>query len=336
MPDTTIRCGVIGYGGAFNMGKAHLGWVKATPGLEPVAACDKDPARMEAAAKDYPGLKTFTDYKQMLKDPDIDLVVCILPHNLHCRVVLDTLRSGKHAVTEKPMCLTVKEADAMIAEAKKQKKMFSPFHNRRWDGDHLAMMSVVKSGDIGEVFHIEAFGGGYSPPRDWWRSDKAISGGALYDWGAHIVDWVLRLMDEPIEAVGGFFHKRVWHNVTNEDQCEAIIRFKGGKTANVQLSSIARAPKSRFRILGTKGAILDPASQGAFKLMTLTSSGRPVEGEIKYQPTDWRLYYQNVADHLLRGGKLECTPESARRNIMVIEYAERASKAGRFLNTPHE
>jgi predicted dehydrogenase len=336
MAEKTVRCGVIGYGGAFNMGRAHLAWIKATPGLVPVAACDKDASRMEAARKDYPGIKTFTNYKEMLKDPDIDLVVCILPHYLHCPVVLDILRSGKHAVTEKPMCLTVKEADAMIAEAKKQKRVFSPFHNRRWDGDHLAMMSVVKGGEIGEVFHIEAFMGGFNPPRDWWRSDKKLSGGAFYDWGAHMMDWVLRLMDAPIEAVGGLFHKRVWRQVTNEDQCEAIIRFEGGKGANVQLSSIARAGKPRFRILGTKGAILDPAGQGAFKLLTLTPSGRHVEGEVKYQLTDWRLYYQNLADHLLRGGKLECTPESARRNIMVIEYAERASKAGRLLKTPYE
>jgi predicted dehydrogenase len=327
---------VIGYGGAFNMGKAHLGWIKATPGMAPVAACDKDPVRMEAAQKDYPGIKTFTDYRQMLKDPDIDLVVCILPHNLHCQAVLDILRSGKHAVTEKPMCLTVKEADAMIAEAKRQKKMLSVFHNRRWDGDHLAMMSVVKSGDIGEVFHIEAFSGGYHPPRDWWRSDKKVSGGAFYDWGAHIIDWVLRLMNEPIESVGGFFHKRVWREVTNEDQCEAIIRFKGGKVGNVQLSSIARAGKPRFRILGTKGAIVDPSSQGCFRLLTHTPAGRPVEGDVKYQPTDWRAYYQNVADHLLRGGRLECTAESARRNIMVIEYAERASKTGKMLKTPYD
>jgi predicted dehydrogenase len=336
MSEKTVRCGVIGYGGAFNIGKAHLGWIKATPGMAPVAACDKDPVRMEAAQKDYPGIKTFTDYRQMLKDPDIDLVVCILPHNLHCQAVLDILRSGKHAVTEKPMCLTVKEADAMIAEAKRQKKMLSVFHNRRWDGDHLAMMSVVKSGDIGEVFHIEAFSGGYHPPRDWWRSDKKVSGGAFYDWGAHIIDWVLRLMNEPIESVGGFSHKRVWREVTNEDQCEAIIRFKGGKVGNVQLSSIARAGKPRFRILGTKGAIVDPSSQGCFKLLTVTPAGRPVEGDVKYQPTDWRAYYQNVADHLLRGGRLECTAESARRNIMVIEYAERASKTGKMLKTPYD
>ncbi|MBW3623415.1 MAG: Gfo/Idh/MocA family oxidoreductase, partial [Armatimonadetes bacterium] len=76
-----IRGAVIGYGGAFNMGKAHLGWMNATPGLQGVAACDLDPSRMEAAKQDYPEISTYTSVEELLENPEVDLVTVITPHN---------------------------------------------------------------------------------------------------------------------------------------------------------------------------------------------------------------------------------------------------------------
>jgi formylglycine-generating enzyme required for sulfatase activity len=71
---------------------------------------------------------------------------------------------------------------------------------------------------IGEPFHIEACMGGFAHPGYWWRSDKRISGGAFYDWGAHICDWVLGLVPSRIKEVSGhFLETRVWHDVTNEE-----------------------------------------------------------------------------------------------------------------------
>ncbi len=67
-----IRWGIIGYGGAFNMGKGHAGWINASPGMRVVAACDMDPKWVEAAEADFPGIATYTDYNEMLKNDDID------------------------------------------------------------------------------------------------------------------------------------------------------------------------------------------------------------------------------------------------------------------------
>src|SRR5258707_759444 len=114
----TIRCGVIGYGGAFNMGKAHLGWMKAA-GMDPVAACDMDSKRAAVAKEDYPDIRTFTDVAKLLKEGEVDLITIITPHNTHAPLALQCLEAGKHVITEKPFCLTVAEATAMIDAAKK-------------------------------------------------------------------------------------------------------------------------------------------------------------------------------------------------------------------------
>lgn len=328
-----IKCAVVGYGAAFNMGKAHLNWMADTGAFQPAAVCDVDPARLKAAQQEFPGVATFTSLDSMLSKADVDLVTIITPHNSHARLAIKCLKAGKHVVVEKPMCITVREATAMIQAARKAGVMLSVFHNRRWDGDHMAIMEVIQSGLIGEVFHLEAYGGGYGHPGKWWRADKRISGGAFYDWGAHFVDWVLRIIPERMTAVTGFFHKRVWLDATNEDQVEAVIRFESGAVADVQLSHIAMAGKPRFRILGTKGAIVD--QNDGFLHVHTQVKGYSAHTDVRYKEGKWQEYYNNIAAHLLRGEPLAVTPESARRVIAVIETAEKSSKAGRSLPVPY-
>ena len=328
----TIRCGIIGYGGAFNMGKAHAGWMTAA-GLEPVAVCELDSARAAAAKADFPAIRTYSDVADMLREGGLDLVTIITPHNTHAPLALQCLAAGKHVITEKPFCLTVAEATAMIDAAKAKGVMLSTFHNRRWDGDYRAIRDIIDRGIIGEVFHVEANGGGWGHPGRWWRSDKRISGGAFYDWGAHFIDWVLGIVPGPMKNVTGFFHKLVWKDITNEDHTQAVIRFASGAYADVQISQIARAPKPRWRILGTKGGIVDEG--GSLKVYG-DMDGLTGRAEVPYQKTNWQAYYDNIAAHLLKGEPLAVTPESARRVIAVIETAEKSAKSGVSEPVPYE
>jgi len=329
-----VRCAVVGYGPAFNMGKAHCEWIKATEGLELAAICDVDPKRVEAAKRDFPEARVFNDLATMLRSRGIDLVTVVTPHNTHAPLALKCLKARKHVIVEKPMCLTTAEATAMIEAAGKAGVTLTVFHNRRHDGDFLAIRDVLRKGLIGDVFHVEAFIGGYGHPGHWWRSDKKVSGGAFYDWGAHLIDWVLNLVPGRVVGVNGYFHKLVWKDVSNEDQVEAMLRFESGAVADVQLSSIARAGKPRWRILGTEGAIVDEGG-GKFRVIT-GLQGYEATLEVKYQESDWPAYYRNIAEHLLRGAELEVKPEEARRVIAIIEAAEKSALSGKAEPVPYE
>ncbi len=330
---STIRCAVIGYGGAFNMGKHHADAMRAAPGFEVVAACDIDPARMEAASADFPGIETYTDPAKMLAKADFDLVAVVTPHNTHADLAVRAAKAGKHVVVEKPMCISVKEADAMIAAAEKAGTVLTVFQNRRHDGDFLALKEIVEKGLIGDVFRLEVMGVGWGKPGTWWRSDKAISGGAFYDWGAHMVDWLLHLVPQPIDSVTGVFHKLVWRHVTNEDHVQALIRFANGAVADIQLSSIQRIGKPRWLVLGTKGAVV--SEERDFRVVT-EMKGYQAELRVPHLQSHWQGFYDNLADHLLRGGPLEVTPQSSRRVIAVMEAAELSSKTGKPQGIPHE
>jgi len=306
------------------MGKYHGEMINAA-GMQTVAACDLDPARMIVAAQDFPGIRTYTDIDLLLEDPEIDLVILILPHNMHAPVAVKAANKGKHVIVEKPMCISVAEADAMIDAARANDVMLSIFHNRRWDGDFMTIRDLIEKGTIGEVFQIEAMMGGLHPFGNWWRSDKKISGGAMFDWGAHIIDWILHLMPKHVVGVDGYYHKLRWFEHTNEDHTELAIRFEGGAKASVEISNLAAASKDRWRILGTKGAIV--MSSWDKIVVTVDHEGYMAKFEPSIMKTNQQAYYHNIAAHLMKGEELIVKAEEARRIISIIEAAEKSSEA---------
>jgi predicted dehydrogenase len=328
-----IGWGIIGYGGQFSMGHEHAMYMSATGRMKPVAFCEIDPKRLEQAKKDYPDAAHYDSFAALLKNPEVKGVTIITPHSSHYELARTALESGRHVVVEKPICITTQQVDDLIAIAKKGGKIISAYHNRRWDADILAIRSLIKKGTIGEPFHVNIHLGNYAHPGKTWRSDKGISGGCFYDWGVHLIDYALHIITEPIDSVMGFFFKSVW-DVTNEDHTEAVIRFKGGQFANVSVSTIdAAAARDKFRILGTKGAI-----QGGWDLLKvhLPQDGFVATGEIRLGKPEHHKFYENIAAHILDGAALVVTPESARRNIAVIEAAEKSAKLGAPVKPAHE
>jgi len=344
-----IKCAVIGYGASHNFGHMHCLWIEAVPDLELVAVCDTDPERTAAAKENFPHVRTFGDVDELLADDEIDLVSIVTPHHTHAPISVKASRAGKHVVVEKAMCLNVAEATGMIEAAREADRMLAVHHNRRHDGNFRAVRKLVRGGAIGEVFHIELTAGGFGMPAPSWYTEKKTSGGLFYFWGPHAVDWVLDLVPSRMTGVTGFFHKLVWHEMTNEDQVRALIRFENGVVADVCHSHIACAGKPLWRILGTAGAIVDTGKGGNVGYekhivgpsggsLTLyeRKNGRTETREVPYEESDWVTYWRRVAGHLLRGGPIPVSGEDGRRTIAVFEAAEKSSRTGRTEPVPYE
>ena len=322
----TCRVGVVGYGGAFNMGAAHLNSIIKNKGFEAAAVCEIDPARLKVAETDFPGVQTFSSLDEMLAADVADLAIIITPHNTHADLVLQCLNAGVHVVCEKPLAITSDEVLAMLEAAKRNKVMLSTFHNRRWDGDFQALLKVVREGLIGDVFRVECGHQNYGQQGTWWRSDKEISGGAIYDWGAHFTDWILNIVDAEVDSVIGFQVKNPkWSKYTNEDHSECRILFKNNCVATLTISSLAMEGRPRWRVLGTKGSVVDEG--GHFKVRTLVKN-RKMETTVPYEDSHWDSYYKNVAEHLVSGKPLVITPESAARVICVLDAADTSAEKG--------
>jgi predicted dehydrogenase len=291
----------------------------------------------------------YTSVTEMLAKADLDLVAVVTPHFTHAPITIECLAAGKHVVVDKAMCLSVAEADAMIAAAQTNRVTLAVFHARRRDGNFRAIKEVVRAGEIGDVFHIELSAGDYGRPRDWWYSRKALSGGAFYFWGPHAIDWVLDLVDAKVCGVNGFYHKLVWMDVGQEEQTRAILRFENGCIADVTWSHIAAVGKPLWRILGTRGGIIDSGvggnkgyqeelegpSGGSFEVVTIRD-GKHDQWQVPYKSSDWLTYYGQMANHLLRGAPVPVSGEDGRRTIAVFEAAERSSRTGQTAAVAYE
>ncbi|MGD9956886.1 MAG: Gfo/Idh/MocA family protein [Candidatus Nanopelagicales bacterium] len=250
---TDVRVGLLGYGA---IGHEHSRAVRAVDGLALAAVCDTSPARRDAAQAAAPGIAALDDADALIGHEDVDLVVVSTPPSTHADWALRAIRAGKHVVVEKPFAIRTDEADAVLAEAQDSGLVAVVYQNRRFDPDHLAVRRAVRSGALGEVFHIETFVGGYGHPCNLWHSDEGVSGGAFYDWGSHVLDQILDLVPAQVQHVTATTHKRRWHDVTNADHSRVTVRFVDGVEAEFVHSDLAAALKPRWYVLGTEGAIV--------------------------------------------------------------------------------
>ncbi|MCK5527168.1 MAG: ThuA domain-containing protein [Candidatus Latescibacteria bacterium] len=338
---TPIRIGLLGYGPAYQMGKHHSEQIAATEGLELTAVCDRDPARLEAAKEEQGDqIATFTDAEEMAVSGVIDLGVVILPHAYHASAIKTFLNAGLHVITEKPFAITAAECDEVIALARERDVMLSVYHNRHWDPDVLTLRKIVEAGTIGEIYSLECNMVGYGRPGQAWRSHKPISGGVLYDMGAHQFEKILQLLPKsdpegnPINrraSLYGHFLKKVWHDTTIEDYARAYARFDGGVEAQVVVSSICSASKPLWIVSGTRGSVVIPNWEDNAVLTTVDDAGHRFATEVPQIEGVWGSYYKNVADHLLAGARLIITPEWAKAPIQCIEGCEIAARENRIV-----
>jgi predicted dehydrogenase len=335
-----IKVGVIGYGGAFNMGKAHLEQMQKA-GMTPVAVAELNKDRLKVAETEFPGIETYSSVAAMLKNSDVNLITIITPHNTHAKLALQCLKAGKNVVCEKPLAITTSECDAMIDEAKKQKLVISTYHNRHWDGLILHALKVVKSGAIGDIVRIEGRAGGWGQPGNWWRSSKTISGGILYDWGVHILEYSLQLLGKAeLTEVSGFAKsgfwasKTAWKEDTNEDEAYAVARFNTGQWLTLKVTCIDSTSKEgMLEVTGTKGSLI--LSGPKWTLVTHKKDNTTVTESGPCPPSEGDKYYQNVADHLVKGEKLIISGEWSRRPIHILDLACESAKKGKSIKAKY-
>jgi predicted dehydrogenase len=239
----------------------------------------------------------------------------------------------------------------MIDAATASGRLLTVFQNRRWDPDFVALQRAVHEGGIGDPFYMESFVGGFRHPCNLWHSHEPISGGAVYDWGSHYIDWILLLFDHEVTAVRSVAHKRVWHDVTNADHVSVEVQFANGAQAFFVQSDIAAAAKPKWYVLGTAGAVVGDWQDR-------TELVRGLDGEIDARPVaatdlparvrvlrpdgengvheqtpalprrDRGAFFRNLAGHLLRGEPLAVQPQAARRTVAVMEAASASAARG--------
>ena len=124
-----LRVGFIGVGDITDL---HYPGYKDNPKAELYAICDVDEERLQKRASEWKVEKTYTDYRELLTDPNIEAVEVITPHHLHAEMGIAALKAGKHISMQKPMAVNIGECDELIKTAERSKKLFRVFENFRF------------------------------------------------------------------------------------------------------------------------------------------------------------------------------------------------------------
>jgi UDP-N-acetyl-2-amino-2-deoxyglucuronate dehydrogenase len=207
-------------------------------GAKIVAVCDIVQSRAENYAKQYGG-DVYTDYRAIFERPDVDIVSICLPSGLHAAVGIEAAQAGKHVLVEKPIALTVEDADALINACEAAGVTLGVVLQNRFNPPMRDIRALVDSGELGKLMLGSATVRWFRPQEyyeDGWHGTWAMDGGALMNQSIHHIDALQWLMGD-VESVFAYT-ATLAHKMEAEDTGVAVLRFKSGAIATIEGSTI--------------------------------------------------------------------------------------------------
>ena len=243
-----LNIAVVGYGG---MGRYHAtGLIKQEENLfnKPLVY-DIDPEKIKQAKEE--GFTTYESFEAVLGDETMDVVLIATPNDSHKPLAIALLKAGKHVICEKPAMMSVAELDEVLAVSKETNKVFMVHQNRRWDPDFLVVKNLYENKQLGDIFQIESrVHGANGIPGDW-RHVKEQGGGMVLDWGVHLFDQLLYMIDSPITKVDSTLSFVLGNQV--DDGFTARIHFENNLEILVEVGTTNYIKLPRWYVKGTSG-----------------------------------------------------------------------------------
>ncbi|MBQ8880649.1 MAG: Gfo/Idh/MocA family oxidoreductase [Oscillospiraceae bacterium] len=248
-----IKMGFVGLGRiGWSMAKSEIS--KYPDKLQIVAACDLIPDRTAKVAELYPGCKEYTDYAEMLKQDDIDVVYIATRSCDHYDHALMALKAGKDVVLEKPATISYDEAVKLYDHANKPGTPRLFVHQqRRFEEAFCKMMEVVASGKLGKVFEINIHQNGFQHRDDWQTIDE-FGGGQLLNWGPHMIDQSWQFLGTPTADIRSYlFQETAGGNC--EDHLGITLVGNNDRVVNMYISGATALRIGRcYEAFGNRGA----------------------------------------------------------------------------------
>jgi predicted dehydrogenase len=250
-----VKVGVIGVGG---MGSAHCRGIKGLKEVELVFVCDidKDVAKKKGEEFNVP---YFTDYKKAIRSGLCDAVVVATPHWFHPEISIFAFNNGLHVLSEKPIAVTVSDADKMIAAAKKNKRVFAVMYQRRVEAFVKKVKEIIKSGVIGGINRTLCVDPWYRAQSYYdsgtWRATwRGEGGGVLINQSPHTIDFFTQVAGLPVKVEAKT--RMRMHKIEVEDEVSANLEYKNGAWGYFYTTTCEPGSTFRMEIAGDKGKIV--------------------------------------------------------------------------------
>ncbi len=331
----TRTFGLIGCG---SIADFHAEAIRNIPGARIAVVAEP----VEARAKQFSekvGSDYVTDYHDLLKRPDVQLVCVTTPSGSHAPIGLDVLRAGKHLVVEKPIAMSTKDAAQLIRTARENKVTLSAISQRRFEPQHIAIKKVLEEGGIGKLLLSEVSLPFFRSQEYYdsaaWRGTIAMDGGALMNQGIHSIDLLLWFSGQAESVIGKTATQA--HRIEAEDLGLAIVKFRSGAFGTIMAStSIRPGFPSTINFYGDKGTIKLEGS--SIVHWTVPDQQQPEFQAPSYggvadpraiNPLYHQMQLTNVVDSIEAGKTPKVTGEDGLRAVQLIEAIYQSSKTDR-------
>lgn len=344
------RIGLIGSGGIVQ--RTHMAGYRAlaAAGLAEVAALADPSERNRDAAGDLAGVpaaQRYADYREMLARAPVDTVAIATPHAMHVEHAIAAAEAGKAIISEKPMAVTLEEADAILSAVARHGVPYTVVHNLLFSQPVLGAAALLAQGAVGEPLLGHGQMLGNKPVETTrsdtdWRASRKMGGGALIDSSYHEIYTVESLMGSPVRWVEARLATLKFPAIDVDDTALMTFEHANGRLSTVHAAWHARGPAHRGRwvwINGHDGALRvvysDPAplarsaAKGAGWETVDASQLESVRAGIEGDATGHAAFLRAAVEALSSGGPLPVSGAQARHNLAIIDAARRASDTRR-------
>lgn len=320
--------------------------IKNADKFKVVAVVDLLEERRERAEREY-GCDTYSDYRDLFKRKDIDLVINSTISHQHAPITLEFLKLGFNVLCEKPLASKVEEVDGLIQASKLSNTLFAIFQECRYALHIKQAWRVINSGVLGEVVQVSISESNFS--RRWdWQTLQEYNGGNLLNKGPHLIDQALQffgtdLMPEVTSVLG-----RVNTFGDADDYTKIILTGKGRPTIDIDMSNCCAYPSFSINIQGTRGGLvgstthlewkyfipMESPKQKLIRTSLSNDEGIPCycSEQLKWYEGKWDFpkngdtfetmtaeYYEMIYRTLTEGVPLEITHDEVRQQVAVIQ-----------------
>lgn len=340
-----LRVGLIGCGGIVQRTHA-TGYQTLTDRVQIAALADVSPTNLEAAGTQFgvPPAQRYASYRAMLARAPVDVVVIATPHSFHAEQAIAAAEAGKAIISEKPMAVTLEDADAILAAVDHNRVPYTVVHNLLYSQAVQGAAHLLRKGGLGRPLAGRGEIMANKPEatttieRDW-RASRRFGGGALIDSSYHEIYTVETLMGSPVRYVQAQL-ATLKFPIDVDDTALMLFEHENGAASTVMASWCVRAPAHSGRwvsVSGTQGAIRVVYRASAPLSVYRDSAGRwedvdaatlpDVAPAIPDDATGHAAFLHAAFQAIASGGPLPITGVQARHNLAIVDAARRASRS---------
>ncbi|WP_430788538.1 Gfo/Idh/MocA family protein [Virgibacillus flavescens] len=324
-----LKAGMIGCG---YISKKHVETIIRLENMELHAVSDVQKGRMEETASFYQknisggaSVKQYGDYQYLLHDPDIDVIIITVISSLHAKIAKQALLERKHVIVEKPLALSIKDADEIIKLARLKQRKVLVCHQLRYRPIFLKLKSLVENGMLGEPY-LGTVTARINRSQDYyksaaWRGSWEQDGGMLVNQGIHLVDLLVWLLGEVDTVYGEIARNNDLKEI--EDVAAGIIHFSNKAKGTIEVNTITKPANQGYylSLYFEKGTII-LCGTGFDKLEHCYIEGEEqLVHELKEacnKKDEQFLMYQNFIDSILTNTVLVMDASEGKRALEVI------------------